>query len=125
MGQLLKTPVSAGPLGATVLVVGNLVSWQKTGRQVPSLPGFYFAAFHDVTQSMLQLIGPDLILSALMGDDYDVVELARKLSDLGFRGRYRALTINLPNPHIILNEVTAVAPQVDFNLFDLQHNFLK
>lgn len=125
MGQQLKPPLAIRPVEATVLVVGNLVSWRKSGRKIPILSGFHFAAFHDVTQQMLQTISPDLVLSALTGDDYDVVELARKLAFLGFCGRYRALTSGLPNPHMVLNEVSAAAPQIDFDLFDLRRDFLK
>ena len=125
VGQQLKPLIAARPLGGTVLVVGNLLTWQKAGRKLPALPGFHFASFHDVTDSMLQFIAPELILSAVMGDDYDVVELARKLGFLGFCGRYRALTSGLPNPAMLLNEVANAAPQIDFDLFDLEHDFLK
>ena len=125
MGQQLKPLIAARPPGSTVLVVGNLRSWQQTGRKIPVMVGFHFASFHEVTLTKLQQIEPDLILSAVMGDDYDVVELARKLAILGYGGRYRALTSGLPNPRIVLNEVSAAAPQIDFDLFDLQHDFLK
>ena len=125
MGQQLKPPLAKEPAEATVLVVGNLASWQRLGRKVPTLPGFHFAAFQDVTLHLMQAVVPELVLSAVMGDGYDVVELARRLALLGFSGRYRALTSGLPNPQIVLNEVNAAAPQIDFDLFDLEHDYLK
>ena len=122
MGQPLMTPLALVPSYATVLVVGNLVSWHNAGRAPPVLRGFVFAAFSDVTDALLHLHAPDLVLSALVGDEYDVVELARKLASLEFRGRYRALTSNLPNPRMVLNEVRTAAPQIDFDLFDLDRD---
>lgn len=115
----LDLPQIARTGGTAILVVGNLASWQKAGRAVPVLHGFHFSAFADVTGALLQRLAPDLVLSALMGDDYDVIELARKLAQLDFPGRYRALTSGLPNPQVVLNEVRAAAPQIDFDLYDL------
>ena len=117
------TPLRAAPArDSAVLVVGNLSSWQQAGRAVPSVAGFHFTAFADVTQTLMQVIKPDLVLSALMGDDYDVIELARRLASLDFTGRYRALTHHLPSPRVVLNEVRAAAPGIDFDLFDLERD---
>jgi hypothetical protein len=124
--MVIKQPrpqVAAPSHLSTVLVVGNLESWQKSGRLVPNLPGFHFAAFKDVTSRLLHEVAPDLVLSALMGDDYDVIELARRLAMLDYLGRYRALTAHLPNPALVLNEVRAAAPQIDFDLFNLERDF--
>ena len=108
----------------SILVVGNLASWRKAGREIPQLPGFHFAAFDDVTAALLRVTAPDLVLSALMGDDYDVIDLALRLALLDFTGRYRALTSGLPNPRVVLAEVHQVAPGIDFDLFDLDGNLL-
>ena len=124
VAQQLKSAFALKALDSTVLVVGNLTSWQKAGRSIPSLAGFHFSSFADVTHELLQTTCPDLVLSALMGDDYDVVELARLLDSLDYAGRYRALTHHLPNPRVILNEVRAAAPGIDFDLFDLEYDIL-
>ena len=108
---------------STVLVVGNLSRWQKSGRTIPNMPGFHFTSFLDLTDDLILAVAPDLILSALMGDDYDVIELARRLEFLGYLGRYRALTTGLPNPRVVVNEVRATAPHVDFDLFILERDF--
>lgn len=108
----------------SILVVGNLASWRKAGREIPRLPGFHFSAFDDVTAALLQVTSPDLVLSALMGDGYDAIDLARRLALLDYTGRYRALTSGLPNPRVVLAEVHQVAPGIDFDLFDLDGNLL-
>lgn len=109
---------------STVLVVGNLLRWQRAGRLVPNLPGFHFSAFGAVTANLLHDLDPALVLSALMGDDYDVIELARKLAWFGFDGQYRALTAGLPDAALVLNEVRAVAPGLDFALLDVASGVL-
>lgn len=107
-----------------VLVVGNMASWHRAGRAVPVMNGFHFTSFGGVTDELMQAVAPELVLSALTGDDYDVIELARRLAVLHYTGRYRALTSGLPNPRVVLNEVQAAAPGIDFDLFDLDKNAL-
>jgi hypothetical protein len=100
-----------------MLVVGDLRGWEKSGRTPPDLKGFHFADFCDVTAEMLAEVRPDVVISALFAPDFDVLDLARKLVDLGFKGRYRALSAALPNPSVIRTEVAAAAPGIDFDLF--------
>lgn len=108
-----RTAVSA----PVMLVVGDLRGWRRAGRRLPLLSGFHFAGYGDVTAAALERIRPDVILSALFGSDFDALELARRLSELGFAGRYRALAMALPDPAVIRAEVWAVAPGLDFDLF--------
>ncbi len=124
MQQPRDSTVHAKTTGPAILVVGNLDSWKSQGRPIPILTGFYFTSFQDVTADLLQHLAPYLVLSALMGDDYDVIDLARKLARFEFVGRYRALVSGLPNPKLILNEVRSAAPQIDFDLFDLDRDQL-
>lgn len=100
-----------------MLVVGDLDGWRRAGRGVPSLPGCHFVGFADVTAATLARVAPDVVLSALFAADFDALELARRLADLGFRGRYRALAAGLPSPGVIRAEIAAAAAEVDFDLF--------
>lgn len=102
-----------------MLVIGNMRSWHRAGRAVPQLDGFHFVGFGDVTDALLRAVAPDVVLSSLMGEDFDALDLARRLGDLGFRGRYRAITSGLPNPHVVRTEVRAAAPDLDFDIFVL------
>jgi hypothetical protein len=102
-----------------ILVIGNLRSWALAGRPVPLLDGFRFASFEDLSAALLEETRPHLVLSALMGESFDAVDLARRLAELGFAGRYRALTNPLPRPEDVREEVRAAAPGLDFDLFVL------
>ena len=52
------------------------------------------------------------------------IGVALEIYSMDYAGRYRALTHHLPNPRVILNEVRAAAPGIDFDLFDLEYDIL-
>ncbi len=102
-----------------MLVIGNLRSWSRAGRSLPQLAGLDFIALADLDAALLDRLRPDIVLSALLGEDFDAMDVARRLATLGFQGRYRALTAALPAPGVVRAEVRAVAPGLDFDLFIL------
>jgi hypothetical protein len=102
-----------------MLVVGNASSWRNLGRDLPHLSGFHFAGFGAVNVELLTRVQPDIVVSALMGEDFDAIDLARTLNDLGFVGRYRAMVRNLPNPGVVRREIRHVAPGLDFDILML------
>lgn len=63
-----------------------------------------------------RLRGALLVLSPVMGRSLDAVELATKLKDSGFRGRWLAFAEELPDRNIVMREVGEVAPEVAFDL---------
>jgi hypothetical protein len=72
--------------------------------------------------SQQRLIGPGapaLILSLLVTPEFDALDLARMLSENGYRGRYLALVDALPNPNLIRREVAAQSPGVNFDVIIL------
>lgn len=59
---------------------------------------------------------PALILSLLVTPAFDALDLARLLSQTGYRGRYLALVDRLPNPTLIRREVAAQSPGINFDV---------
>lgn len=59
--------------------------------------------------AMIARVAPDCIAAPLMGDGFDIMELAQFLSGLGYANRLCILAPPLPNPGLILREVSAVA----------------
>lgn len=98
------------------LVVGDLSRWESEGRTMPVLDGFQFIKISDLSADLVQETDPEIILSPLVADDFDAVDVAEKLVLLGFQGRYRAIAPRLPNADLILEEVRGFAPQLDFDL---------
>ncbi|TNC71949.1 hypothetical protein [Rubellimicrobium roseum] len=100
-----------------ILVIGNLDAWERHGRRAPDLDGFRFARFDEIDAGLLAEVAPGMVLSWLVDDGHDAVDIARRLAELGFAGRYRALAPDLPNVAAIVEEVREVAPDLDFDLF--------
>jgi hypothetical protein len=107
--------IEAFPVASStvMLVVGRI----RDPSALPRIPGFHFRTFTAVDGKLLASLNPEVVLSALIAPDFDAVDLARLLHDEGFRGRYRAVTVRLPNPAAIVSEVRAAVPGLDFDLF--------
>ncbi|KPP91041.1 MAG: hypothetical protein HLUCCA08_13975 [Rhodobacteraceae bacterium HLUCCA08] len=83
---------------------------------MPDIPGFHFSGFEDLDAELLHRIEPNVILSALANRDFDVLDIALRLAELGYRGPYRALVRALPDPRVVVQEVRAVAPFINFDV---------
>lgn len=59
---------------------------------------------------------PRLILSPLLTPVFDAIDLARYLSQQGYRGRYLALVDRLPSANLIRREVQAQSPDLNFDV---------
>lgn len=102
-----------------MMIVGDLEGWRARGRALPKDDDLFFASFHDLSSGLMALWRPDIILSSLLGEGFDVIDLARKLEEIGFAGRYRVLAPGVPQPELIRDEVAYNAPSVDFDILNL------
>lgn len=101
---------------ARILAVGHTGAWTARGRRIATDGHVYFADFHDVSDDLLAHLCPRLILSPLLARNFDCVDLAQRLGQLGYRGRYRAIDIGLPDPALIVREVRSLVPGLDFEI---------
>ncbi|MBM1278085.1 hypothetical protein JQU41_05135 [Ponticoccus sp. SC6-36] len=76
----------------------------------------FFTSFDDLTGELLLRTGATIVLSALWTDEFDVIDLAGKLSLMGFTGRYRAVSSGVPRPGLIVSDVRRVYPFLDFRI---------
>ncbi|MFV2035631.1 MAG: hypothetical protein ACC631_11105 [Halocynthiibacter sp.] len=102
-----------------ILVVGDVIDWRRRGRDLPQGGGFHFVDYLDLDRSVLESIEPDIVLAPLVGIGFDALDLAARLCRLGFRGRFRVLAPDLPNPDIVLTELRAQAPDIDCDLLQI------
>ncbi|MGR3466339.1 MAG: hypothetical protein ACU0CI_00545 [Shimia sp.] len=105
------------PASRTVLCVGDVSGWATR-----ALPGkgseCIFAAFDDITSELIQETDPELIVSELWCHGHDAADLAVLLHELSYSGRYIALSPKLPKPSMVVREVQAAAPSLDFELVE-------
>lgn len=62
---------------------------------------------------------PALVLSPLLTPVFDALDLARLLTQCGYRGRYLALVDKLPSAKLIRREVEAQSPALNFDVIVL------
>jgi hypothetical protein len=115
-GRAMPFPDALDGLASNTLVIGDLARWKAQGRIVPPLDGFQFVDIGDLNADIVNEKEPDIILSPLVAEDFDAVDVAVKLIELRFQGRYRAIADDLPDADLIRYEVQLFAPQLDFDL---------
>ena len=102
-----------------ILIIGDIKRWCAAGRETQSFKSFEFCNIAGLSADVLRDLVPEMVLSPLIGDDFDAIEVAVILRRLGYKGSYRAITADLPRSVIICAEVKAVAPDIDFDLIVL------
>ena len=100
----------------TMLVVGDLARWKSEGRLSEDIADYAFVGIDALTEDVIRESDPVIVLSPLIADDFDAIQVAEKLVRIGFQGKYRAIADTLPQPEMIRKEVQAVAQGLDFDL---------
>ncbi|WP_292020778.1 hypothetical protein [Maritimibacter sp. UBA3975] len=98
-----------------VLAVGRTQDDAGKSGQEP-LPGAHFVEFTDLTAEVIEMHQPHVVLSPLVSNGFDCVEVANRLVDSGFDGRYRAFAENLPRPELVKSEIGTSFPGLDFDV---------
>jgi len=101
---------------ATILAVGDLDEWTRHRGSLPVDGSLAFASFNGISIELLEIISPAIVLSPLLARGFDCIDLAQMLVSVGFRGQYRAIAENLPNPDIIRREIRILCPTLDFDV---------
>lgn len=102
---------------AVMLVIGSADNWAKGPDEGAS--DYHFVDYRALGAEVLETLRPSVVLSALFGAGYDAMDVATRLRQMGFGGRYRAISDPLPNPDIVRAEIAQVAPGLDFDLLSL------
>lgn len=123
MNKTFMSAVSAGDLarpssGLEILAIGDADAWRYLGGRDTLDGKVSFQSYQEVSGCLLDLLKPELVVSPLLARDFDCVDLARRLYDLGYHGPYRALATGLPMPGIVRNEVRQACPGLDFDIID-------
>ena len=104
---------------ATILIVGDIVRWKTLGRLQTDVAHCVFVNLDDVDPTSLRRIAPDLVLSPLVSDGFDAVDVAIRLMLADYSGRYRVVAEHMPDANIVRAEISAIAPGLDFDLLVL------
>ena len=80
---------------------------------------YAFVDLDDLHNQTIVDQAPDLVLSPLVTPAFDAIDVAKRLSDTKFEGRYCAVANDVPNVDIIRREVKSIAPKLSFDLLIL------
>ncbi len=118
-GLTNSAPVEGQSRRVEILAIGDTADWIEDQRGIPTDGELAFAAYHDLTAELLVRETPDIVVSPLLAKSFDCIELAQLLSTLGFEGAYRAMTVQLPSPEIVVREIATLCPGLDFDVIEL------
>ena len=107
---------TGSPTRIAVLAVGDTRKWNSVGHSLPNSGRVAFAAIEDITDDFLEIIEPETVISPLLARSFDCSDLAQRLHAYGFRGRYRAVSDEIPNPDLIRREIQRMFPGLDFDI---------
>ena len=99
-----------------VLFVGDVTQLLAAHPDLPNGPDSVFASFADLGADLFHDADPDVVVSPLLGERFDAIELAELLDTLGFEGRYVVVAPALPRPDIIKRDIVGAAPGLDIEL---------
>ena len=99
-----------------ILAVGSLEEWSQQGFSTPGSRGVIYLEFHQVTEEVIREMSPGVVMSPVLARDFDCIELAIQLHNLGFDGSYRAVGKGLPKPRLIEREVAQMCPRLNFEI---------
>jgi hypothetical protein len=66
-------------------------------------------SFAEMLKTTVDLATVDLVITPLVGDGFDALEIIERLGLAKFKGRVHVTAPKLPNRHIVLRELRAVA----------------
>ncbi len=98
-----------------ILCVGTTRYLSPEPARPMATDGICFAEFEQVEIALIAA-SPGMVLSPLLSSGFDCVDLAHLLHGFSYQGRYRVVSDDLPQPHIVRNEIRALYPGLNFDI---------
>jgi hypothetical protein len=98
------------------LTIGDTKTWLEQGKVIAAEHRVIYLDFNEVTPEMVLAIGPAVVMSPMLSNSFDCIDLACILQDAGFKGKYRALSRAIPNPKLVRREINDICPGLYFDL---------
>ena len=97
-----------------ILAVGDSEEWLRQGNRILTDGSVVFASIEEVTPTLVGRLCPTVVISPALSHRFDCIDLAQILHRIGFKGRYRAVSTELPNPDMVEREIGHLCPGLDF-----------
>ncbi len=93
-----------------LLAVGEPRSLQLSASGIPRDANVIFAHFANLSRAHILAVRPDVVLSPLVSEGFDCLELAIMLHAWRFGGEFWIAATRLPRPSVVLNEIRNSCP---------------
>ena len=103
-----------------IIAVGDPSDWANKGAELSDYDDMIFISFQEINEGYLDYYRPSLIVSPALSPAFDCIELAMLLRNIGYRGAYRAIVRDLPNPDLVEREVKSFCPLLDFGVLKVE-----
>ncbi len=108
------------PLGLiSTIVIDDMTYWKTQKRDIPDINGIGFHSAEDMFLGLVDIRNVEIILSPLIAQGRDALEIARCLQNKGFRGKYRVIAEKLLSAKLIIDDIREEAPDVDFDILEI------
>jgi hypothetical protein len=105
-----------------VIAIGDMSGWAREKLYPLANEGIRLTAIGGLDETLLSVVNPGLILSPVVARDFDCMDVAAILNAACFRGMYRAVSERSVHPRMITSEVTALYPDLDFDILQVGAN---
>lgn len=96
------------------------VGWEsfpyRNQRPRPIRSTICHVGYDVVDGALLKRLAPLLIVSPVIGDGFDCLDLARRLDALGYDGRYRAIALLRYDVGLVEADIARCCPGIDFGV---------
>lgn len=76
--------------------------------------------FAMVDAGLILRMHPDIVLAPLIGNSFDILDLAARLIRIGFGGHLSILSQQIPDMDSVLNEIRDAVPEISVDLVALK-----
>lgn len=74
------------------------------------------SAFEQLDEKQISELAPDIVISMFVCGAMDCLEISQRLARAGFTGRYYVLVPDLPDPQIIIDDISESCPEIDIQI---------
>ncbi len=103
-----------------ILIIGDVSRWATEGRDITDTEDVTYAGVDDITRDLLLSHDPDIVLSPLVADSFDALDVAAILDEARFGGRYLAVSDPTIDKAVIMAEIAQIAPDLDFDVIEIK-----
>jgi len=116
--DMLSVSIHSDPEQRDVAVMAVGDSVESYSRTFDARSLVAYVAFDELSRDLLRRLSPKKVISPLLANRFDAIDLAQMLVSLGFSGQYVAIASTLPDPSLVQRDIRSLCPTLDFSIIE-------